>query len=407
MVEAAGVTLRDSIEAILVIFVMVAFLSRTKQIAKKKFIYGGALIAVGLSIALAVILSQIGMNPENEFVEGILFFVAAILVGSLTVWMMRHAKHFKSEIERQMQKTSSGLMLGFIAFVMVFREGAEIVIFMQSLLLAGSTPVQNFLGGLIGLGLAVLFGYVFLHGSTKINMSRFFKVTSIILAILVVELIANGFHEFFEIGLIPSTEGLMRVIGFLAKDSTGASIIGLMLLSLILMVAYDLLKTSPPDFSDLNPAQQRKQRYDFLKEKYTKLSMAGLVVVLSIPLLTPTITASDVAMPKPVEVEANDGMISVATPSVDGMYKYKYNDLQFFVVRQNNEVRAALDYCYICPPTGYGYDGDQLVCENCSAPIGIETVGNPGGCNPRVIEYTTATDSMTFSVDNLRTAWGK
>lgn len=199
----------------------------------------------------------------------------------------------------------------------------------------------------------------------------------------------------------------MRIVGFLSKDTTGASIIALMLFTLLLLVMYDLYKSTPPEYSGLNPAQRRKKQYDFLKEKYMKLGLAGLVIVLTIPLLAPTITASDVAVPKPVPVTAHSGVIKVAKPTVNGLYRYKIDDMRFLVVKKDTLVRAALDYCYICPPVGYGYDGQRLICQNCSAPIEPETVGNPGGCNPRVIDYSVGADSITLSLNNIRTAWNE
>jgi len=407
MVEAAGITLRESIEAILVIFIMAAYLERTAQVYKKKFVYAGALVAVGLSIGLAVVLASLGIAPENELIEGIMFFAAGILVASLTIWMLRHGRRFKGEIEGQMARSTSGLALAAIAFVMVFREGAETVIFLQSLLLSGTTPVENFTGGLLGIGLALLFGLVFLRGTARINLTRFFKVTALILGMLVVELIAHGFHEFFETGLLPSTEGILAVVGFLSKDSTAASIIALMLLALALTVLYDLLKTPQPSYDSLKPAERRKAQYNFLKEKYSKLGLASIVTVAMVTLLAPTITASDVAVPPPVSVEAHDGVIAFPLPRANGLHKFQYDDKRIIVLVKDGQPHIALDYCYICPPTGYGYDGNTLICLNCSAPIEPGTVGNPGGCNPRIVDYTLRRDSVRVTVKALETAWNQ
>ncbi len=408
MIEAAGITLRESIEALLVIFIMAAYLDRTGESMKKRFVYTGALIAVGLSVLLAILLSSMGINPENELVEGILFFAAGILVASLTIWMMRHARHFKGEIEQKLSRSSSGLALATVAFVMVFREGAETVIFLQSLLLSGSTPVENFTGGLLGITLALLFGFVFLRGTARINLKRFFNVTAVILGVLVLHLIANGFHEFFETEILPSTEGLLVVVGFLSKASTSASIIALMLLALVATVLYDLITSPAPDYEALNPAERRKAQYDFLKEKYTKIGLASVVTLAMVILLTPTIIASNVVVPPPVDVEAHQGTISIPTPQTKGLHRYQYQEKRIMVaVSETGEPHVALDYCYICPPTGYGYDGQTLICLNCDAPIQIETVGNPGGCNPRVIAYTETADSIQVAVEEVNTAWGE
>lgn len=405
MIEAAGITLREAIEAILVIIIMATYVERTGESFKKKYIYRGAGIAVIVSVMLAVALSSIGINPENEIVEGILFFIAAVLVAGLVIWMWRHARHIKKEIESKMARASSGIALGFIAFLMVIREGVETVIFLQSLLLAGSSPVENFLGGLFGVTLAVIFGTVFMKGSSKINLSLFFKVTSVILAILVVKLLANGFHEFFEVGLLPVSPEVMLVVGTLAKSSTGALIIALMLAFLILMIIYDVFTTPRPDLSALKPAERRKQRYEFAKERYSKISLGAAMMILVLVVLTPTILASGIHIPEPVAVQTRDGKIEIPVPQTDGLYKYTYGEVRFLMAVKNGQPHVALDGCYICPPKGYGFNGEVLICINCDAPIEIGTVGSPGGCNPYVVDYEYHGGMVVLKAKTLLQTW--
>lgn len=407
MIEAVGITLREAIEAILVIFIMAAYLEKTNETEKKKHVYVGAIAAVFLSVVLAVILTLVGINPENELVEGVMFFLAGTLVASLVVWMWRKSKVMKQEIETKVATATSGFALASIAFVMVFREGVETVIFLQSLLLTGSSPVENFLGALVGIALALVFGIVFLRGTAKINLSRFFKVTSAILAVLVIKLIASGFHEFFEVNLLPSNEAIMLVVGFLARGSTGAAIIAFMLFTLIAMLIYDVARASQPDLSSLGPAERRREKYQFLKEKYSKIALGSVLLLVMMIILAPTITASDVAVPKPVLVEAKDGLIKVEVPKENGFYRYSFNEARFLVAVKNGKPHVALDVCYICPPKGYGYDGEVLVCLNCEAPIPPETVGTPGGCNPYVIDYTIKNGNVIIDADKLLKAWGE
>ncbi len=407
MIEAAGITLRETIEAILVIFIMAAYVERTGEVWKKRFIYAGAVAAVVMSLVFAAFLTLVGINPENELMEGIMFFIAGILVGSLVVWMWRKSGFIRQEIEGKIEAASNGFALASIAFVMVFREGIETVIFLQGLLLAGSSPVENFLGGLFGILMAVVFGVVFLRGSAKINLSRFFKVTSAILAILVVKLIANSFHEFFELGLLPSSETALEVVGFFARSSTGAAIIALMLAALILMVIYDVVSAPEPDLSSLKPAERRKVRYELIKEKYTKMGVGAVLLTVVAIVLAPTITASEVAVPEPVPVQPENGLIKVPVPEEDGLYKFSFGDARFIVAVKAGKPYVALDWCYICPPKGYGYNGEVLICLNCETPIEVETVGYPGGCNPRVIDFSYQEGLVVIDAKELLEAWGE
>jgi len=405
MIEAAGITLREAIEAILVIFIMVTYVKRVGEEWKKKYIYRGAYLAVGLSILLAVVLSFVGINPENEAIEGTLFLFAGVLVAGLVVWMWKHAHNIKFEIEKKVKSAGSGFALGFIAFLMVLREGVETVIFLQSLLLAGSSPVENFVGGLLGLALAIAFGVIFLKGTLRINLSLFFKITSAILAILVVKLLANGFHEFFEIGLLPSTQSLLLFVGFFARSGTGSLIIALMLLLLLSMVIIDLVKAPKPELSNLKPVERRKVLYEITREKYSKIGLSFVFMIVILVLLSPTIMASGLTNPEPIPVEVQEGTIVVDVPTMDGLYKYSYQDARVLVAVQNGEIHAALDWCYICPPKGYAYNGEVLICINCEAPIEIATVGNPGGCNPRVLPYQQEGSKIIIDAQTLLNNW--
>ena len=408
MIEAASITLRESIEAILVIFIMTAYLDKTNDSKRKKFVYRGAIVAIALSIVFAFVLSTFGIDPENELLEGTMFWVAAVLVATLVIWMTRHARHFKTEIEGKMSKASGGFALASIAFVMVFREGAETVIFLQGLLLAGTTPLQNFFGGLIGVALAILFGAVFLKGTARINLGRFFKITTAILLFLAFDLFMGGLHEFFEAKVFPATRGIMSVVGFFTREATTAGIIAFMLLALILTVVYDMLKAHGPDLASLKPAEKRKARYNFLKEKYTKAGLASVVVILVILLLVPTISGSQIYVPDPLPVQAQNDLIKVAVPKKDGFYRYQYKDARFLMAVKSHKAYVALDACYICPQVGYGFDGKNIICLNCGAPIPVESIGTPGiSCNPRVIKDKITADSVTVYANELVEEWSR
>jgi len=407
MIEALGITLREAIEAILVIFIMAAYLEKTGQGEKKRHVYGGALAAVSLSVVLAVVLSGMGIEPENELVEGILFIAAGLMVASLVVWMARKSKTIKGDIEAKTAGASSSLALAGIAFVMVFREGIETVIFFQSLLLAGSSPVENFIGGVMGIALAVVFGMVFLKGTARINLSRFFRVTSAILAVLVVKLIASGLHEFFEVGLLPTTQGVMSVVGVFARDSTGSLIIVLMLAGLMATVIYDVARAKLPDISSRSKAEMRKVKHEFLKEKYTKVALGAFLVLAIGGLMVPTIVRSDVETPSPQEIEAQEGLITLEVPEEDGLYRYSLGEVRFLMAVSGGKPHVALDRCYICPPKGYGYNGEALVCLNCGAPIAPDSVGMEGGCNPVVLNYTVTGNKVELEKEEVIQAWKK
>ncbi len=288
MIEAMGITLRESVEAILVIFIMASYLKRTGESEKTRFVYGGAVAAVLLSIGLAWVLSALGMNPENEMLEAVLYLIAGVLVLTLTIWMLRHGKHFKSEVESHLEKSTSIFPLIGIAFFMVFREGLETVIFLQSLLLSGTSPLENFTGGIIGIALAILFAVVFLRGAIRINLGRFFKITGGVLLILAISLFGHGFHELFELHVLPEWGPLEGLTEFLSADATTTGLIALMLVAMAGSILYDVITASPPDFAELAEAKRQQAVEQFRQRKIRKASVATLVTVAIVGVLVVT-----------------------------------------------------------------------------------------------------------------------
>lgn len=288
MIEAMGITLRESVEAILVIFIMAAYLKRTGEGGKTRYVYGGAIAAVLLSIVLAWGLSAVGMNPENEMVEAVLYLIAGVLVLSLTIWMLQHGKHFKSEVESHLEKSTSVFALVGIAFFMVFREGVETVIFLQSLLLSGSSPIENFTGGLAGIILAVLFAVVFLRGTIRIDLGRFFRITGGVLLVLALNLFGHGFHELFELQILPAWGALEAFTDILASDAVTTGLIALMLVAMAGSILYDLITASPPEFGELAENKRKEAVARFRQQKVRKISMATFVTVAIVGVLIGT-----------------------------------------------------------------------------------------------------------------------
>lgn len=228
MVEALVITLREGIEAALVVGIIVAYINKVQKSSLKKYAYSGLLLAIAASIIGAVTFSLIGFDPENEVLEGIMMFTAAAFVGSMVIWMQKTSKNIKKEMEEKLHKIvnqnsdtqlkKQGIGILAFTFFMVFREGIETVLFMAALT-SENNAFMSFLGGFFGISLAVLFAIFFIRGSLKINLSRFFSVISWILIILVLRLLAGGVHEFGEVGIIPLSPIAMKIIGLIVRNN--------------------------------------------------------------------------------------------------------------------------------------------------------------------------------------------
>jgi high-affinity iron transporter len=243
-VEAFVITLREGVEAALIIALIITYLNRTGRTELNHWVYAGLGLAVIASILGAFGLSRIGINPESAVVEGILYGAAAILVASLVIWMWRSSKGMKHQIEGRLGELTSsnsshgGLALLIFVFVMVFREGIETVLFLAAFSLTNVSNALAIAGGLLGLVAASIFGFLIIKGSLRINLRWFFAVTSIVLMLLAVRLAAGSLHEFHEAGLLALPHFFEEVIEFITQDSISGIL-------LVAMVALPLLTMLP------------------------------------------------------------------------------------------------------------------------------------------------------------------
>ena len=206
MFSTALVTLREGIEAFLIVGIATSYLARTGRTGLLSAVYAGLGVAVALSAGLGVWLVQLGgMTP---FYEGLLALAAAVLVISCTVHMLRMGKqmgaHIRSGMDKAAGKAGTGMCLAVFAFVllMVGREGVETATMLASLATQADTGTL-IAGGAAGLALAGFVALAWSRYGQKVNLTLFFRVTSVFMVLFSVQLVMYAIHEFTEIGLVP------------------------------------------------------------------------------------------------------------------------------------------------------------------------------------------------------------
>ncbi len=241
--QAFVITLREGVEAALIIALVLMFLNRSGRRELNRWVYAGLGLAIVVSLLGAVGFSLIGFDPEDAVVEGVMYAVAAVLVVSLLVWMWRNSRGMKQQIEGRLETITSDQNRrygwGLLAFVffMIFREGVETVLFLAALSLTETSGLVSLAGGLAGLILAALFGILFIRGSLRINLRLFFAVTGFVLLVLAIRLAAGSLHEFYEAGVISLSHTVEEIIEFLTSDSTSTVVlIALVALPLVTML---------------------------------------------------------------------------------------------------------------------------------------------------------------------------
>src|ERR1044071_5672069 len=191
---------------------------------------------------------------------------AALIVGMI-IFMMRTARRLKGEIESRVGSlASAGSRWGLFAFVflMVFREGIETVAILAGVSL-NSTELMSFLGTLTGVALAVIFGIMFIKGSVRIDLRKFFRVTTVILFFVTAQLIISGTHELSETGVLPNSKREMAVIGPIVRNDYFFPVTMLALVALMILLEYR--RRTPEGARVVSKADERKQEWPARRER--------------------------------------------------------------------------------------------------------------------------------------------
>ena len=225
--DAFVITLREGIEAALVLGIVFAMLARGGRSELGRWVVAGAAAGVVFSIGAAAALSALGLNTENPVVDGVLYAIAAVVVVTMVVWMRQNAKRagaaVKSQVSRIVAAGSSSARIGVgllaLSFFMVAREGVETALFLSAAALSGNNSAALVVGGVAGLSLAILYGILLARGSARIDIKLFFGFTSIVLVLLSVKLLGSSIHEFEEAGLIPMSVTMAHFFDGVAQST--------------------------------------------------------------------------------------------------------------------------------------------------------------------------------------------
>ena len=213
MLQAFIITLREGVEAALIVGITLAYLTKIGRQELRKTVYAALVAAFLGSIGVAIVISRTHLN--EDIFEGWVMLVAAFFVVTMVIFMMKTGRRLKGEIEGKvglLAGNDAWIGLFFFIFLMVLREGAETVLILSAVSL-NSTELMSFLGTLMGLAAAIAFGVMFVKGSVRINLQKFFKVTTAIMFLVATQLLVSGLHELSESGAIASSKREMAIIG--------------------------------------------------------------------------------------------------------------------------------------------------------------------------------------------------
>jgi high-affinity iron transporter len=417
MLQAFIITLREGVEAALIVGIVFAYLSKIGRHELKRTVFWALGAAVVTSIGVAILVAHLNFN--SDIIEGWVMLAAAFFVISMIWFMHKTARSMKGDIEAKVAKFTGGdngpshIGLFLFVFLLVLREGVETVLILSAVTL-NSTELLSFTGTLLGVAVAVVFGVLFIRGSVKINLQRFFRVTTVILYFVTFQLLVSGLHELSENGVLPSSTTEMRLIGPIVRNDLFFFVTMLALAGLMMLLEYK--RRAPIELSSTaTSADKRRAEWTQRREKlwmsavvvtsfvFIFLSTAEFIYAKSTTALSPT-TA--------VTLVGSQAIVPTSQITDDQLHRYgvhvqdakgRSTEVRFLLYKKpDGNIVSVADACHICGPVGFYISSQGITCKMCASPLVPQSMGQPGGCNPIPLHSTIGGGEVVIESADLR-----
>jgi len=399
MLQAFIGTLREGVEAALIVGITLAYLGKIGRPQLRKFVYFALAAAFVASIGVAIVLSRLQWN--QDIFEGWIMLAAAFFVVTMILFMMKTGRKLKGHIEGKvglLAGENAGFGLFVFVFLMVLREGVETVLYLGAVSL-NTTELMSFLGTLLGVIVAILFGVMFVKGSLPINLQKFFRVTTVILFFVAGQLTITGLHELSENGVLPSSKREMAIVGPIVANDWFFFVTIFALAAL--MVLFEVRPRDPPPGA-ASAAERRKAAWSVRRERLWMASVYASSFLFILLVTAEFIYAKSLSAPSPAtEVTFVNGQVAIPLAQVSGGDLHRFSarengvDIRFWLYQKpDGKIVTVFDACQICGGVGFYKGPNGVVCKNCAAPINPQSVGTAGGCNPIPLNATINSDSV-------------
>lgn len=210
MFYAFVVTLREGLEAALILGILLAYLHRLGRREGTRPIWAGTGAALAVSLIGGLLLHSLAGELSGkvlELFEGLTMLLAVAILTYMILWMQRQARRLKAELHERVDQalaTGSRVALAALAFTVVGREGLETALFLVAGSLKAESGLAYALAGMAGGVIAAFLGYLLYQGTLRLNLQLFFTVTGVLLIVFAAGLLSNGLKELQEAGIAPA-----------------------------------------------------------------------------------------------------------------------------------------------------------------------------------------------------------
>ena len=196
------ITLREGLEIALVLAIVTAYLVKSGRRGDLHLILVGSALAAAVCIVAGVIVHAFTngfVGKAEQATEGFLALASCAVLTWMIFWMRRNSRSMGGELRAKVDAATTGRALMVLAFIAVAREGFETVLFLLGAETQTATGGQVVIGGLIGLGIAAVLGWLVYVGGRRIDLGTFFKITGVLMVLFAAGLAGKMVHEFREL----------------------------------------------------------------------------------------------------------------------------------------------------------------------------------------------------------------
>jgi high-affinity iron transporter len=209
------ITLREAFEAALLLGIVYTYLDKVGGREHYRYVTLGGALGAGASVLAGIAVSVLSgplLDLGPDLIGATVMFVAVVVLTWHGWWMQQHARAVKGDVQHRIEEASANhrvWVVATIAFVGVFREGAETVLFLWGLMTqADVTGWGGLAGGVLGVTTAAALGWAIFRGGRHVSLPRFFAVTSVLLLLVAAGLFSAGVGRLEGLGLLPASSTL-------------------------------------------------------------------------------------------------------------------------------------------------------------------------------------------------------
>ncbi|WP_446665757.1 iron uptake transporter permease EfeU [Flexivirga sp. B27] len=220
MLATFVIGLREGLEAALIVGIIAAFLKKNGRPLTTMWLGVGAGIAISIAVGVTLKVVESALpQRQQEMMETVIGAVAVVFVTTMIIWMSKHSRGLKRELESAAQNalgqgTTRAMVI--MAFLAVLKEGFESAVFLLATFQAATNTTGAIAGAVLGIAMAVLLGLGIYRGGVKLNLGKFFKGTSIFLILVAAGLVVSALRTAHEAGWLNAGQGTTVDLHWLA-----------------------------------------------------------------------------------------------------------------------------------------------------------------------------------------------